>query len=299
MFREVDPFHHPKSLKISGVLIFQFIIGFLKLPFFILLFTFAFIQFIIASMIPINFVSYVITRFYSVTCINLLLYLLGENKVSVVPTALCENYFEVEDKPKPKPGDIIISNSISYLSLFWFQKEYSPLFVIPLSNTGIVVTHSFFTLFTYILSDKSPQSGNQTTITKAIQKAKTMNVPIVIFPESVPTNGKCLIKFFDFCGKSDLSNITFHIFGVSSRKCRISPFLGDMNPSLHFLLMLGKFSTTLKFYTALPQDIPQYSENFVSDCRGLLGTILRIPLVNVSSAEQKKKRFLANNMKNK
>ena len=288
MFKEIDPFLEDQRKKSRIALVFYVIAGLIKLPFFLIFFTLGFLQFIIASFIPIPLISLLITRFYSLTFIPLCLFLFGEFNIPIVPTALSENYFDREDVPKPRAGDIIISNSISYISLFWFQREFSPLFVIPVSNTGTVVIHSFYTLFLYMLGGKPPRTGNKIPMEKAINKAKRMSVPIVIFPEGTNTNGKCLIKFFDFCAKYDLSSSHFHIFCVSHRNSYISPFLVKMDPSLHLLLMLGRFSSSLKINTALPQDVPQYGPNFVSDCRALMGTILRIPLVNVSSSDKTK-----------
>ena len=288
MNKEINPFIDDIRKKNKWALFFYFIIGLLKLPFFLIFFTLGFIQFIIASLIPFPFISLLITRFYSLTFIPLCLFLFGEFNIEIIPTALSENYFDREDVPKPRVGDIIICNSISYISLFWFQKEYSPLFVIPVSNTGTVVIHSFYTLLLYMLGGKTPQTGNKITMERAIAKSKRMNVPIVVFPEGTNTNGKCLIKFYDFISKCDLCDTHFHIFCVSHRNSYISPFRVKIDPSLHLILMLGRFSSSLKINIALPQDVPHFGPNFINDCRELIAAILRIPLVNVSSSEKEK-----------
>jgi 1-acyl-sn-glycerol-3-phosphate acyltransferase len=289
MFREVDPFAEVKTRKNKFLFALQLLVGVVKLPLFILLFSFAFIQYIISTIMPINLLKNIVARAYSVTIVRLLLWTLGEKNVPIVPTPLCENYFENEEKPHPVAGDVIISNSISYISLFWYQVQYSPIFVIPLTNSGTVVMHNMFALFMYIIAGKSVQSGQKTTMEKAIKRARALGVPVVVFPESATTNGKSLIKFYNFCGDKELGGVHFHIFGISHKVRLISPFCTGKNPSLHLVMMLGRFSSSMKVYTALPQDIPQFSENFVVDSRALLGKILRVPLVNVSCAEKKRK----------
>lgn len=289
MFREVDPFAEVKTRKNNFLFILQFAAGVIKFPVFILLFSLAFLQFILSTLMPIYLLKNIIARIYSNTIVRVLLWMFGEKNIPIVPTPLCENYFENDEKPHPQAGDVIISNSLSYISLFWFQVQYSPIFVIPLTNAGTVVMHNMFTLFVYIMAGKSVQSGQKISIEKAIKKAKALGVPVVVFPESTSTNGKCLIKFYNFCGNKDLSDVHFHIFGITHKAGIISPFCTGRNPSFHLIMMLGRFSKSMKVYTVLPQDIPQYGDNFVDDSRALLSKILRIPLVNVSCSEKKKK----------
>ncbi|EAX91037.1 hypothetical protein TVAG_344710 [Trichomonas vaginalis G3] len=213
-----------------------------------------------------------------------MLVLLGESNITLKPTALIPNYFEEEENIRPNAGDIIISNCVSYISLFWYQFVLSPLFVIT-SGPDYVVCKSFFPLLGDIFAGRKINHGKTMQFSTAIKIAKRNQQPIVIFPEETFTNGKYVIKFTDFTKKLTFDGKIF-IYGISHSIGVMSPCCFESNIGLHIIMMLGRFGTSMRVFSALPQDIPKLDDQFIENSRNIMATILRIPTSSFSASDR-------------
>lgn len=271
-----DPFNKIPR-RGSWVLFFiQSIVSMIVVPIFIVVFSLSFINFVISTLIPSKSIQRALNRISSFTLFKVMLILFGEIHTNIKPTALIENYFEEEEIPRPREGDIIISNCISYISLFWYQYMYSPLFAFPVSNDK-VVCKSFFPLFGKVISGTSIYKGTRISINQALKMAHDNHQPLVLFPEGGFTNGKSIIKFFNFAQKLKFDG-KFFIYGLHHNNGIISPCVSGGDLSFHLIMMLGRFGTSLTILSALPQDIPKFDNEFVENSRKIMSTILKTPL---------------------
>lgn len=238
----------------------------------------------IISLIPIVSIKKIGLRAISQLFFRIILYLTGLFTINPQPTSIYDTFSEPPDIPEPKGGDLIICNLASYLNLFWLQKEYSPIFVIPFDDENVYV-FNVFQLFFRVLLSRPLKLRKNVPLSQVIEASKKIGFPIVIFPEQAVTNGSYIVNFAHFGKGVKTDGINFHIFGFVHFDSRISPNFTYGNGPLHFLQMLGRFPAGLKIKIALPQDIPKLDKNeitnfFIARCRIIMSQITGIPVLS-------------------
>jgi hypothetical protein len=143
------------------------------------------------------------------------------------------------------------------------------LFAIPI-NSSEVITHSFHSLFLEILLRRPVILGKKVELNKLIQSAKMRQIPVVVFPEGCPTNGRFVIEFVGM----DFSKLKVHVFGFSHGIEGVSPDFVSGNGLCHLFDMTGRMFASMKIRIATRTDLLKYQ----NDYRTLLSLLLRIPL---------------------
>ena len=270
----------PDKPSLSNVLI-SLAVFIIKIPFYIFFFGISYSYMVISKFIPNKKVSRIITRINSVFCFKILQILMGNMYTPIIPTPLIDSYMDAQQFEFPKPGDLIISNFSSYLNLFFLQKSFSPIFAIPNDETTVFL-YSFYDLFLNIIMSKTLIKKNSQSLEYALQYAKNQHCPLVIFPEAVPTNGQCVIKFKPFGKGLDTQNLKVYIIGFNHKSPGISPHFTIGNGYFHMFLMIGQVYSGLKMKAALPNDIPimenGITTEWIENCRSILARIMRVPL---------------------
>lgn len=266
--------------------IFRTIVAIIKIPFFIIIFTFFFMSHLATQIIPSEMFKRIFTRGVSIVLFRFLLFLTGNVQIYEAPSPLGEAYFEITDLPNPCRGDLIICNFASYLNLFWLQYEYSPLYAIPISSDEVIIK-STFSLLASIWGNYPLSKGKTLTLGQALTFASKQYSPLVIFPEGIPSNGQQITKFFEFGSKVDFSNIHIHVIGFINKSTGISPnYVMDKkgNALFHLFMMLGRSFATMKVFHSLPQNIPSANNGidmeWIMKVRELLSKILDLPKVD-------------------
>jgi hypothetical protein len=115
----------------------------------------------------------------------------------------------------PQPGDIIISNWVSWLEVLWLAARYNPIFVVPVfspqshqttkeigetGNRVTIIGYRTRTLFQMCRSTGyTPQISTDLTLEAlpfhSIQASADR--PIVMFPECTTSNGRAILRFSD------------------------------------------------------------------------------------------------------
>lgn len=261
----------------------HFIIGLIKLPLFIILFSLSFLYYVIALMIPVPRIRKFINSTIVFILFRVMLLLTGYWSINQQPTPLVDTFVEPGEVNHPNPGDIIIANFSSYLNLFWLQSQYSPIFVIPV-DANKMIRKNFYSLFLDIMAGDPVTKGKKTDLNKIISDARKYLVPVVIFPEQRVENGLGIIEFQEFGIGNDITDIHIHIFGFTHHFWDISPNFVTGIGFIHLVHMLGRIFCSMKIKIAMPQDVPAIKENidkkWIISTREVLATILRVPMIN-------------------
>jgi hypothetical protein len=205
---------------------------------------------------------------------KVLLILTGNISVNVQHTPLQETVLDA-GLPKPiGPGDVIISNFGSCLNLIWLQFAYSPLFAIPVSRSEAVL-HTFHSIFLCVLTKSPVTLGQKRPLSRVVQSAQEFGVPVVLFPEGAPTDGRGVARFSPI----DLSGYVVHVLAFSHRSGGVSADFVSGNGVYHVFRMTGRTLAAMKVRIATPHDVGSAK----GDYRALLGQLLRVPLVDISA----------------
>ena len=259
----------------------RLIVGIVKLPTFVLVFTLSFFYYSIALIIPIVEIRATIIKVVSRVCFRILLILTGNWSVTKEIACKKETTLGAGAEKEVKPGDVIISNFGSYLNLFWFQKEFCPTFVIPCGN--YLRLHSFYSLFLSIMSGDQMVNGEKFTLCEAVTSARESGFPLVVFPEGVLSDCTSVLEFRDFIQDSSYKDISFHIMGFIHRGRGVSPNYTKGNSFFHLIRMIGRSIASMKVRIAAANEIPAFEDDkmtWLRKCRKCLSDILRIPLYN-------------------
>ncbi|GAA5994818.1 lysophosphatidic acid acyltransferase LOA1 [Rhodotorula paludigena] len=94
----------------------------------------------------------------------------------------------------PRKGDLILSNSSSYIDLLYLTFRYNATVLLPVSSSNKVVGYRRASLLSAILAvGQLPQQGGKAeSLEEAIKKAAG---PVVVFPEATTSNNRAMLKF--------------------------------------------------------------------------------------------------------
>ncbi|OHS97838.1 hypothetical protein TRFO_09275 [Tritrichomonas foetus] len=291
-----NPFIPPQTKKTFIFSVINCFIALIKLPFMLFAFLISFSYAILSTFIPINTLKRIVIHSTSSVLFRIMLGFTGIYSVNKQPTPLIDTFSNIGELHEPQPGDIIISNFASYLNIFWLQNEYSPIFAIPINENDVYVFNAF-QLLTLIFSSKKITSKVKVSLNDLIKSARNKyQCPIVIFPESVPTNGQFIINFQPFGKNIDEKNLNlihFHIFGFIHFNSSISPNFTFGNIVLHLLSMVGRIVSGLKVKIALQQDIPliknqSIDDEYIEKCRQIMSSITGLPTFDAGCEEFEK-----------
>jgi hypothetical protein len=269
----INPFQNDFRPIHPVMRVFRAAVACLKFPLFLALLSLSFFYDCVASLIPIAPLKKWIARLFRV-----LLLLCGVSHVAVEVPPLRRTVLDAGGPAPIRGGDLVVANFGSYLDLFWLQSAYCPLFAVP-AGTGDLCIHSIYSLFGAILSGTATDTGKRAPIARAIEVARARGVPVVVFPEGRPTNGRGLLRFADV----DAPGSDLHVIGFSHRFDGASPNFVAGNGFAHLFQMLGRVIAGMKVRIAAPRDVKAIRENPMEGARVLLSRMLRVPLLDVSS----------------
>ncbi|GAA5837643.1 hypothetical protein JCM5353_007446 [Sporobolomyces roseus] len=140
---------------------------------------------------------------------------------------------------EPKKGDLIISNSSSYVDLLYLSFRHNVTFLQPLLDANqsistfkrISLIRAVWTNGRFPISEKLVGKGE--TLEEAIKNARG---PVVVFPEGTTSNNRALLKFASF--------------STSSSK---------LLPSSKIYILSFKYSPPTRFTPSLTHPIPSHS----------------------------------------
>lgn len=279
-----DPFR-PNQITLSStkILLVYFFAVIKFLLFFVLLFLTSF-YYLLASLVPINYVKKTIISLSSKVLLKLILYLFGVFQVPIHGTPLIDTYAETEALDDPKSGDIIVCCHFNYIDILWLQMKFNPIFAIPVSPSHLIVK-SHLQLFFDIISCRSIQISNQRALTlgEIHEIGSRFKVPIILLVEGSVSNGQFILNFEQFGSNFDATGVTFHLYGFIHRTL-ISPFFVQGNGFLHILQMLGQFYNEMVIKSALPQDVPRTThgidDEWINRARRVMSIVLDCPTID-------------------
>lgn len=284
----------PLSIKISGFQKFmRYFFGFLKLVLLLSTLLNYLIFITVISFLPIPIIRRFLIRVYSYVIGHLYLLLFGSPSTSVECKPLINKRFEPESWEGANSGDIIISPLTSYLDILWLETKLSPVFAIPVDETHVVV-YTFYKLIFSILNHRNLRSGNCQEIQNVVEKARRSKLgPVVIFPESAPSNGLGILKFiplnFAVSPETRILLLAFHNTGDGN-----TPNFVCQKPFPHLIQMAGRLYAPIQAFAPLHNYIeplqPSKFNNKVTpelleNIREVLGKLLNIPLLQIGANE--------------
>jgi hypothetical protein len=270
----IDPFQNEFRPIHPVMRVFRAVLACIKFPLFLILLSLSFFYYCLAFAVPIASLKKWIAR----VVFRILLLLCGVSHVTVEVPPLEQTVLGAGDPAPIRGGDLIVANFGSYLDLFWLQSTYCPIFII-LAGSGHFCIHSIYSLFAAILTGSAIDAGKRSPIARAIQLAKARDVPVVVFPEGRPTNGRGLVRFAEF----DASDADMHVMGFSHRFDGASPNFVAGNGFAHLFQMLGRTIAGMKVRIATPKYVKAIGEKSMEGVRVLLSRMLRVPLLDVGS----------------
>ncbi|CED84567.1 hypothetical protein [Phaffia rhodozyma] len=108
---------------------------------------------------------------------------------------------------KPKAGDLIVSNWVSWIELLWFTYKFDPIFVFPSEASSLGTPPTVFTLplsrtllYTGYTPSTPPTSTIRETFSDVQTRAKQQDRVLCLFPEGTTSNGRGVLKFEDVFG---------------------------------------------------------------------------------------------------
>jgi hypothetical protein len=253
--------------------VFRTVVACIKFPLFLVLLSLSFFYDCLASALALVSLKKWIARVF-----RLLLFLCGVSHVAVEVVPPQHTVLDAGDPAPIRGGDLIVTNFGSYLDLFWLHSAYCPIFAVPAGRVHFCL-HSIYSLFGAILSGTATDAGKRVPVTRAIQLARGRDVPVVLFPEGHPTNGRGLVRFADV----DVPDVGLHVIGFSHRFDGASPNFVAGNGFAHLFRMLGRTIAGMKVRIATPTDVKAIGEKPVEGARLLLSRMLRVPLLDVRS----------------
>jgi hypothetical protein len=174
----------------------------LKIPFIIILFLWIIFVSIFSFLIPFSkFRRFFLIFTRSIWC-RVLLFLLG---FYWIPTRLMKiqqktrGLKETSFGSNIKPGDIIISNHLSFIEILYLSFRFSPIFsAVPniwkdSPPEGIAKKRNFLEALLDSITDPIVTEKECIPIRELIKLAEKQNCPLVIFPEGTTSNGKTLL----------------------------------------------------------------------------------------------------------
>lgn len=241
----------------------KYIIGLLKFPLYIVLYTLGFmLHLLITNMPPSNFRRF-LTRVITIPIIKLMLILLGKTSMTRQLKPQSEIYSEIKPVIKLNTSDIIITNS-SLASIFMCQLDYSPVFAV-VGSTGKLSILSFYSMIAQVIKNGSiiNKKSYQFTMEDAIRFSERARCPLVLLPEGDLNvrNRQFVLPEFSRYGKR------IFICGVCEQKKLF------FNSIKSLILALGTVVGAVRVSFCLPQDIPDESmsfNEFVAESRRLL-----------------------------
>jgi hypothetical protein len=143
-------------------------------------------------------------------------------------------------------GHILISNYSSWIDILYFWTYHSPVFVS--GSEGRFCMESPIELLSRTLKNENAQGSE--TLDKIIEKAQSLNCPIVIFPEGLTTNGRALLRFNVFT--DPLPGKTF-LFGLLYSKSDFSPSYSVGSGLYHYYNLSSQLENKLLVKAAVYQ----------------------------------------------
>eukprot|EP01064_Diplonema_japonicum_P005419 TRINITY_DN1362_c5_g1_i1.p1 TRINITY_DN1362_c5_g1~~TRINITY_DN1362_c5_g1_i1.p1 ORF type:complete len:317 (+),score=47.18 TRINITY_DN1362_c5_g1_i1:50-1000(+) len=165
----------------------------------------------------------------------------------------------------PLPGDVILTNFCGYIDILEHARRGATVFAFT-NNDKIAVKGFLGALKHATLSyDEQSKAVYDKTVKEAVLTAKTKGVPLVLFFEGTPTNGKGVLSpAKGFLGNFDLRNTKFHlralVYADETDRKRWSAAFPQVYPfSAHFTGLLSRSSHYLKYVSVSGVKTPQYS----------------------------------------
>ena len=216
----------------------------------------------VSLVIPINIIKRLLHRYSSILCCGVsLLTLLGFSTIK-------SKHVDLEGKPIFNPnstfdhGDLIISNYVSFIELFYLNFKYSPTFAMVVKKKvessgdctfGVKPCGFFTALFHTLFGQYSEtQTHECLSLPEIVKQARDYRRgPVVIFPEAVTSNGRSILKFQTEVFQDieqvlkDNKNYQVRVIGFKYTYEEFSPAYHLGNFWVHFYKTLTQFSNTL------------------------------------------------------
>lgn len=257
-----------------------YVLGFIKLFFFVSILFANYIQQLLFSKIPV--ISRPLSKVFNFIQGYLLLALCGIYHVHASSVPLIQKVMFDDKWEKPKDGDVIFAPLCSFIDLIWLVFKFSPIFVIPINQDSCVVK-TFHKIMLEILTGKDIRKGKNVKIADVIKEAHDKKEgPVVIFPEAAPTNGAGLLKFVDI-NTEIIETADPHIFVFQHEFKGVCPNYVCGNSFLYLLQVLGRGYEKMTVKIALAKDTPilngKIEPESTEKIRDIISKISRIPKV--------------------
>jgi 1-acyl-sn-glycerol-3-phosphate acyltransferase len=259
----VNPFVLPPFRPSVSLLLARIPLVLLKTPLILLLlFTFQ-LSLILTNVVPILFFKRIIRNSIEKGASRILLFLIGVVTLQeeVVKPQLLRSEESKKKLPLPfSPSDIIIVNKSSYLDVLVLNALYAPSFS-QINKNGNLEEVSFWNCLLQQVNFVPENDVNiyghtldANKLTKFLQtRKKSAYGPLVIFPESVPSNNLAILRFDDFFHTlssvlSSEESLDFISTRIVALKYSTDPIVLQSQPSLplvygntfvHFFWLLG------------------------------------------------------------
>ncbi|KIY73657.1 hypothetical protein CYLTODRAFT_365138 [Cylindrobasidium torrendii FP15055 ss-10] len=215
---------------------------------------------------PLGHVHHKITSILTSILTRLALLVLGFVNIHITKASRKKGRNQTIGTWQPNPGDVIVSNWVSWIEVLWLAFRFNPTFTLPVPESlpqmpqsrGDPVTRTpGRRTGTGSANISQPSSGPSTKIpiagfrrvsllellrstgsTPAVGPAESLDVickasrgPVVVFPECTTSNGRGLLRFSDVF-KMDVPVISFQVFVMAVRYDPPTAFLQSMTHSL-------------------------------------------------------------------